>query len=165
MKLLARRSPCRAKIVNFQGLSSHADQDHLLNWINQFTPAKPTHVFVVHGDREVAPPLPPTLRPVALPYAPQYTEVYDLLENRILEQGYLPEPRKKAFEGAPRISLCLQAAGGAGRRAGGPYPAAARARTTRPWPTLPTACGRFWRSSSSDTINGAAELPWLPCLR
>ena len=36
-------------------------------------------------------------------HAPQYTEVYDLLENRIVEQGYLPEP-KKAFEGAPRIS-------------------------------------------------------------
>ena len=34
----------------------------------------------------------------------QYTEVYDLLENRIVEQGYLPEPRKKAFEGAPRAS-------------------------------------------------------------
>ena len=28
----------------------------------------------------------------------------DLLENRIVEQGYLPEPKKKAFEGAPRIS-------------------------------------------------------------
>ena len=27
-----------------------------------------------------------------------------LLENRTVEQGYLPEPKKKAFEGAPRAS-------------------------------------------------------------
>ena len=31
-------------------------------------------------------------------------KAFDVLENRIVEQGYLPEPRKKAFEGAPRAS-------------------------------------------------------------
>ncbi len=55
VKMFGEEIAVRAKIVNFQGLSSHADRDHLLNWIDQFTPAKPTHVFVVHGDREVAP--------------------------------------------------------------------------------------------------------------
>ena len=105
VKMFGEEIAVRAKIVNFQGLSSHADRDHLLNWIDQFTPAKPTHVFVVHGDREVAPAFAADVAERGFAaHAPQYTEVYDLLENRIVEQGYLPEPKKKAFEGAPRAS-------------------------------------------------------------
>ena len=105
VKMFGEEIAVRAKIVNFQGLSSHADRDHLLNWIDQFTPAKPTHVFVVHGDREVAPAFAQDIAARGFSaHAPQYTEVYDLLENRTVEQGYLPEPKKKAFEGAPRAS-------------------------------------------------------------
>ena len=105
VKMFGEEIAVRAKIVNFQGLSSHADRDHLLNWIDQYQPAKPTHVFVVHGDREVAPAFAADVAARGFAaHAPQYTEVYDLLENRIVEQGYLPEPKKKAFEGAPRIS-------------------------------------------------------------
>ena len=105
VKMFGEEIAVRAKIVNFQGLSSHADRDHLLNWIDQFTPAKPTHVFVVHGDREVAPAFAADVAARGFAaHAPQYTEVYDLLENRTVQQGYLPEPKKKAFEGAPRIS-------------------------------------------------------------
>ena len=91
--------------MNFQGLSSHADRDHLLNWIDQFASAKPTHVFVVHGDREVAPAFAADLAERGFAaHAPRYPEVYDLLTDRIVEQGYLPEPKKKSFEGAPRVS-------------------------------------------------------------
>ena len=105
VKMFGEEIAVRAKIVNFQGLSSHADRDHLLKWIDQFTPAKPTHVFVVHGDREVAPAFAADVAERGFAaHAPQYTEVYDLLENCIVEQGYLPEPKKKAFEGAPRVS-------------------------------------------------------------
>lgn len=105
VKMFGEEIAVRAKIVNFQGLSSHADRDHLLNWIDQFTPAKPTHVFVVHGDREVAPAFAQDIAARGFSaHAPQYTEIYDLLENRTVEQGYLPEPKKKAFEGAPRAS-------------------------------------------------------------
>ena len=105
VKMFGEEIAVRAKIVNFQGLSSHADRDHLLNWIDQFQPARPTHVFVVHGDREVAPAFAADIAARGFAaHAPQYTEAYDLLENRILEQGYLPEPKKRAFEGAPRIS-------------------------------------------------------------
>ena len=105
VKMFGEEIAVRAKIVNFQGLSSHADRDHLLNWIDQFTPAKPTHVFVVHGDREVAPAFAQDIAARGFSaHAPQYTEVYDLLENRTVEQGYLPEPKKKAFEGEPRAS-------------------------------------------------------------
>ena len=105
VKMFGEEIAVRAKIVNFQGLSSHADRDHLLNWIDQFALAKPTHVFVVHGDREVAPAFAADVAARGFAaHAPQYTEVYDLLENRTVAQGYLPEPKRKAFEGAPRIS-------------------------------------------------------------
>ena len=105
VKLFGEEIAVRAEIVNFQGLSSHADRDHLLNWIDQFASAKPTHVFVVHGDREVAPAFAADLAERGFAaHAPRYTEVYDLLTDRIVEQGYLPEPKKKSFEGAPRVS-------------------------------------------------------------
>ena len=105
VKMFGEEIAVRAKIVNFQGLSSHADRDHLLHWIDQFASAKPTHVFVVHGDREVAPAFAADLAERGFAaHAPQYTEVYDLLTDRIVEQGYLPEPKKKSFEGAPRVS-------------------------------------------------------------
>ena len=105
VKMFGEEIAVRAKIVNFQGLSSHADRDHLLHWIDQFASAKPTHVFVVHGDREVAPAFTADLAERGFAaHAPRYTEVYDLLTDRIVEQGYLPEPKKKSFEGAPRVS-------------------------------------------------------------
>ena len=105
VKMFGEEIAVRAKIVNFQGLSSHADRDHLLNWIDQVASAKPTHVFVVHGDREVAPAFAADLAERGFAaHAPRYTEVYDLLTDRIVEQGYLPEPKKKSFEGAPRVS-------------------------------------------------------------
>ena len=105
VKMFGEEIAVRAKIVNFQGLSSHADRDHLLHWIDQFASAKPTHVFVVHGDREVAPAFAADLAERGFAaHAPRYTEVYDLLTDRIVEQGYLPEPKKKSFEGAPRVS-------------------------------------------------------------
>ena len=105
VKMFGEEIAVRAKIVNFQGLSSHADRDHLLHWIDQFASAKPPHVFVVHGDREVAPAFAADLAERGFAaHAPRYTEVYDLLTDRIVEQGYLPEPKKKSFEGAPRVS-------------------------------------------------------------
>ena len=68
----------------------HADRDHLLEWAKSFE--NPTHFFVVHGDREVAPYFAQSLEHLGLSaHAPQYTEVYDLAANRQLERGYLPE--------------------------------------------------------------------------
>ena len=105
VKLFGEEIAVRAKIVNYTGLSSHADRDHLISWITDFTEQKPTHVFVVHGDREVAPFFAKTLNDLGLEaHAAQYTEVYDLKENRQLAAGYLPERKAKAFDGAPRTT-------------------------------------------------------------
>ena len=87
VKLFGEEIAVRARIVNFHGLSSHADRDGLLQWIDHYQP-KPRQVFVVHGDCEVTEIYADTLRQRGLPaHAPDYEEVYDLLENRVLAAG------------------------------------------------------------------------------
>ena len=53
VKLFGEEVSVQAEIVNFKGLSSHADRTHLLEWAQSFE--NPQHFFVVHGDREIAP--------------------------------------------------------------------------------------------------------------
>ena len=107
VKLFGEDIAVNAKIVNFKGLSSHADRDHLIGWISDFQNPKPQHVFVVHGDREVAPFFAQTLNNMGFEaHAPQYTEVYDLAENRQLAPGYLPE--RKAKVGGVRTSSAYE---------------------------------------------------------
>ena len=90
VKLFGEEIAVRAEIENFKGLSSHADRDHLLEWAKSFD--NPVHFFVVHGDREVAPYFADSLERLGFSaHAPQYTEVYDLAANQMLDPGYLPE--------------------------------------------------------------------------
>ena len=109
VKLFGEDVAVRAKIVNFPGLSSHADHDHLVDWIKHFDPAKTTHVFVVHGDREVAPVYAETVKGLGFAaHAPQYTEEYDLIADKQLAPGYLPERKTRAYEGAPKATAAYQ---------------------------------------------------------
>lgn len=109
VKLFGEDVAVRAKVVNFQGLSSHADHDHLLDWIGHFKEPKPQHVFVVHGDREVAPVFAQTVSQLGFTaHAPQYTEEYDLLTCTQLAAGYLAQRKTRTFEGAPRTSAAYQ---------------------------------------------------------
>ena len=52
VKLFGEEIAVNARIVNFKGLSSHADRDHLISWVQHFAPT-PKQVFVVHGDEGV----------------------------------------------------------------------------------------------------------------
>ena len=105
VKLFGEEIAVHAKIVNFQGLSSHADRDHLLSWISDFREPKPQHVFVVHGDREVAPFFAQTIQGMGFTaHAPQYTEVYDLIADKVLAAGYLPERKAKTAAGGKTSS-------------------------------------------------------------
>ncbi|MEG1987814.1 MAG: MBL fold metallo-hydrolase [Oscillibacter sp.] len=107
VKMFGEEIAVRAQIVNFKGLSSHADRDHLLAWIQAFQSPKPQHVFVVHGDREVAPFFAKSLTALGFEaHAPQYTEVYDLASGALLEQGYLPE--RKAVPGTPKTPAAYE---------------------------------------------------------
>ena len=109
VKMFGEEIAVRAKIVNFQGLSSHADHDPLSGWVRHFDPAKTQHVFIVHGDREVAPVFAEEVKSLGFAaHAPQYTEEYDLLENRQLAAGYLPERKTRAFDGAPKVTAAYQ---------------------------------------------------------
>ena len=58
-------------------------------------------MFVVHGDREVAPFFAQTVEKLGFAaHAPQYTEVYDLIADTMVERGYLPERKVRSFGGA-----------------------------------------------------------------
>ena len=94
VKLFGEEIAVNARIVNFQGLSSHADRDHLLAWIQHFSPA-PQQVFVVHGDSEVTDLFARDLNELGIAaHAPLYEEVYDLSSNITLAKGVVLEPRK-----------------------------------------------------------------------
>ena len=105
VKLFGEEVAVRAEIVNFKGLSSHADRDHLIQWAQAF--AGPRHIFVVHGDREVAPYFAESLRKLGISaHAPQFTEEVDLLTGKTVQQGYLPERRRDTPAG--RVSTAYQ---------------------------------------------------------
>lgn len=96
VRLFGEEIAVKAKIVNFQGLSSHADHDHLVDWIEAFE-EKPEQVFVVHGDADVAPVFADELctRGFAA-HAAKFTEVYDLAANVMLSEGYISERKRTA---------------------------------------------------------------------
>ena len=97
VKLFGEEIAVRARIVNFKGLSSHADRDHLIDWVRHFAPA-PQQVFVVHGDAPVTEVFAETLNELNIPaHAPLYEEVYDLAQGRMLAKGVVLETKPKTF--------------------------------------------------------------------
>ncbi|MCI8843920.1 MAG: MBL fold metallo-hydrolase [Oscillospiraceae bacterium] len=100
VRLFGETIEVNADIVFFQGLSSHADQTHLLAFAEHFAPA-PRHTFVVHGQGEVAEQFAYLLKERKIPaHAPEPGEVYDLIGNRLLEAG---TPRVKTAPAAKAI--------------------------------------------------------------
>ena len=112
VKLFGEEIAVQAELMNFKGLSSHADRDHLLEWAQSFE--NTTHFFVVHGDREVAPYFAESLNRLGLSaHAPQYTEEYDLAANCQLAPGYLPE--RKTHTPGGKVSTAYQRLVGLGK--------------------------------------------------
>lgn len=88
VKLFGESIAVRARIVNFKGMSSHADRDHLIEWAEQFRGSSPSEYFVVHGDPEVSEAYSQALRDRGLPaHVPEYKEVYDLATNSLIFAG------------------------------------------------------------------------------
>lgn len=102
VKLFGEEIAVRARIVRFHGLSSHADRDGLVRWINHFTP-KPQQVFVVHGEARAAENYAQTLTEMGFSaHAPNYEEVYDLLEDRMIAPGIVLESKEAPVDpGSP----------------------------------------------------------------
>jgi len=111
VKLFGEQIAVKAQIHNFKGLSSHADRDHLLAWIEAVSP-KPMQVFVVHGDGPITELFADTLRQRGFEaHAPLFEEVYDLVENKMLAAGVEVEPKKpKAREHVSNSYWELEAA-------------------------------------------------------
>ena len=94
VRLFGEDIAVNASIYNFKGLSSHADRDHLLDWIGHFSP-KPDQVFVVHGDSEITDLFANDLNERGIPaHAPLYQEVYDLAADRMLAKGVVLEGKR-----------------------------------------------------------------------
>jgi len=101
VKLFGEEIAVKARIVNFKGMSSHADLDGLKSWISAYEP-KPKHVFVVHGDPAAIDNYVDTLRNMGIDaHAPEYCEVYDLRTNTVLSPGYTPVRKKPAEPESP----------------------------------------------------------------
>jgi len=53
VRILGQYYPVRARIAQIHGFSAHADRDELFRWLSGLKKA-PKHVFVTHGESEVA---------------------------------------------------------------------------------------------------------------
>ena len=110
VKLFGEEIAVNARIVNFKGLSSHADRDHLLAWARHYAP-KPRHIFVVHGEASVTEIFAQKLRDAGLAaHAAEYEEVYDLAADRMLSAGVPLPPKPVSASGSPAYRK-LEAAG------------------------------------------------------
>jgi metallo-beta-lactamase family protein len=53
IKIYGKYFPVKAKIADVKGLSSHADQAGLIQWISKLD-KKPEAIFIVHGENDAA---------------------------------------------------------------------------------------------------------------
>lgn len=74
----------RASVRRLEGISGHADQEGLITWISNFA-KRPHHVFVVHGEEQVAQYFAGLLgsRLDLSAWAPQPNESFELLEGSL----------------------------------------------------------------------------------
>ena len=98
VRLFGEDIAVNASIYNFKGLSSHADRDHLIEWIEHIQEPTPQQIFIVHGDAPVTEIFANTLREKGLPaHAPLYEEVFDLSKNVMLAAGVELLPKKTSY--------------------------------------------------------------------
>lgn len=115
VKLFGEEIAVQARIAQLFGLSSHADRTTLLRWINNYTP-RPQHVFLVHGEEQNTVSFAETLRQAGFAaHAPDYTEVYDLAANALVQAG-VPFIEEKEKKKAPKESPVYQRLWAMGQR-------------------------------------------------
>ena len=88
VRLFGETIEVKARIMQLEGFSGHADKDGLIRWINAFT-NRPAKVFVVHGEDSVCDEFVYTLRSVCGldAYAPYSGACYDLIRDVIITEG------------------------------------------------------------------------------
>lgn len=114
VKLFGETIEVHARIENLAGISGHADQPHLLEWIKAFE-QKPKRVFVVHGDDKVCDHFSQLVQletgiPAVAPYS---GDIYDLLTDTCIQQGSreIVQKKKKDTRMSSNVFARLVAAG------------------------------------------------------
>lgn len=96
VKLFGEEIEVHARITNLPGISGHADQGHLLEWMKAFGNT-PKRVFVVHGQDSVCDAFAQLIEketniPAVAPYS---GDIYDLATNLCVEMGTRERVTKK----------------------------------------------------------------------
>ncbi len=88
VRLFGEAIEVHAKIMNLAGISGHADQQHLLEWVKAFGET-PKRVFVVHGEDSVCDTFASLVEKETglTATAPYSGDIYDLETNACLVQG------------------------------------------------------------------------------
>ncbi len=93
----------RAAVKKLEGISGHADQEGLVNWLSCFK-NKPKHLFVVHGEDRVAEWFAGFItKTLGLPaWAPKSGESFDLISGRLpaAHPAMLERPGRKEIKEA-----------------------------------------------------------------
>ena len=77
----------RCRMFNFRNMSSHADRDGLLNWVDAFEQI-PERIYVVHGEEESCKSFALRLNETGRnAIAPKYNSAYDLLTGDVIFEG------------------------------------------------------------------------------
>lgn len=88
VKLFGETIDVQARITNLPGISGHADQNHLMDWVRAFGKT-PKRIFVVHGEDSVCDTFAQIIEketkvPAVAPYS---GDIYDLETNTCVERG------------------------------------------------------------------------------
>ena len=105
VKLFGESIEVRARIEKIEGISGHADQNGLLEWIGNFM-SHPSQVFIVHGDDEVCDEFAQKIRETYQleAMAPFSGTSYDLKEGRFLTVTQGIPVRREMSEGAKKAA-------------------------------------------------------------
>lgn len=116
VRLFGETVEVKATITKMSGVSSHADKDGLLKWVNSMTERPPRHVFVVHGEDYVCKEFVQTLTDSGyIASAPYSGTVFDLVHNEFVKEA-LPVAVKRKTAAKKRASDMYQRLLTAGQR-------------------------------------------------
>lgn len=116
VKLFGETVEVKAKIMRISGISSHADKNGLLKWVNGFTERPPKHVFVVHGEDKICTEFVQTLTDSGyIATAPYSGTVFDLVRGEFITVAE-PVVLKKKSMAARRAGDLFQRLLTAGQR-------------------------------------------------
>lgn len=97
VKILGEEIEVRAEIAKLEGISAHADNNGLIDWVAHFKQT-PKRVFVVHGEASVCEEFTKRLNDeLGIPAeAPYYGGQYDLAANICINEGIKERTRSSA---------------------------------------------------------------------